>query len=238
MEDLPFWLGLAERVGGPVLELGCGTGRVLVRLAMAGHRAYGLDREWAWLAFLRKRLAQELDPGPPVFAAPRVFAADMSNFRLALRFSLILLPCNTLSTLAPQARRATLACVREHLLPGGLFAFAIPNPQVLRSLPRRGESQVEDEFQLPETGEPVQACSAWQRTRQEFLLQWHYDLLHPDGQVERLTIATRHSLAPVSAYERDLQAAGLPLVEVCGDYDGSPAGEDAPEWIGVARQSG
>ncbi len=93
---------------------------------------------------------------------------------------------------------------------------------------------MEDEFLHPETSESVQASSAWQHARRAFLLQWHYDLLHPDGQVERFTLETHHSLAPVSAYEHDLQAAGLRVIEAYGDYDGSPSGEDAPVWIGVA----
>jgi SAM-dependent methyltransferase len=166
---------------------------------------------------------------------PQVFAAEMSAFALARSFALVLLPCNTFSTLPSQARRDTLACVRRVLQPGGLFAFAIPNPHILRSLPRRGESEVEEEFLLPETGGAVQVSSAWQRDRQEFHLQWHYDLLLPDGGVERHTLATHHSLEPVSAYEHDLQAAGLQLIEAYGDFDGSPAGDEAEYWIGVAR---
>ncbi len=49
LEDLPFWLGLAATQGSPILELGCGSGRVLLPLALAGHRVLGIDND-AWNA--------------------------------------------------------------------------------------------------------------------------------------------------------------------------------------------
>ncbi|HWB68631.1 MAG TPA: class I SAM-dependent methyltransferase, partial [Solirubrobacterales bacterium] len=53
--DLPLWEELAERCEGPVLELGCGTGRVAVHLARRGHETIGLDRDRELLGALRER---------------------------------------------------------------------------------------------------------------------------------------------------------------------------------------
>jgi hypothetical protein len=92
--------------------------------------------------------------------------------------------------------------VRQHLAPGGIFAASLPNPLRLASLPARGPAEVEETFPHPRTGNPVQVSSAWQRRKDAFTLTWHYDHLLPDGQVERQTVETCHSLQPLEAYRR------------------------------------
>src|SRR4030042_1817899 len=93
-EDIPFWLDLAAHNPNSLLELGCGTGRVLFPLVQAGHDAWGLDYDFEMLSFLRSNLPAELLP------RLRVLQADFTHFRLAMRFGLILMPCNTFSTLS------------------------------------------------------------------------------------------------------------------------------------------
>lgn len=227
-EDLPFWLDLARGQFGPLLELGCGTGRVLLPLLEAGFQAYGLDSDLEMLRFLRRSLPPDQQIAPPLFLA------DMAHFRLALRFPLILLPCNTLSTLAPAERFSTLACVRSHLTPGGLFAASLPNPLVLADMPRRGAEEIEETFPHPVSGDPVQVSSAWRRSAQHFTVTWHYDHLLPNGQVERLTAQAVHSLAPPEAYYAALEGAGLAAAAVYGDFDRSPYTPESPYLILVA----
>ena len=84
-EDLSFWLELAQEQPGPLLELGCGSGRVLLPLLESGSQAYGLDNDLEMLRFLRGNLSPDSHP------APLVFQADMAHFHLALQFSLIIL---------------------------------------------------------------------------------------------------------------------------------------------------
>jgi SAM-dependent methyltransferase len=222
-EDLPFWLDLARRSGGPVLELGCGTGRVLIPLLEAGFRAVGLDSDREMLRFLHS-----LSPSAPVLQA------DMAAFHLAASFSLIILPCNTLSSLPDATRLQVYAQVADHLHPGGRFAFSIANPALLAELPEIGEPELEETLTHPYTGYPVQVSSAWRRTPERFILSWHYDHLRPDGNIDRRTIETHHSLQPVEAYQRELEAAGLHLLETWGDFDRSHFNEDSPSWITLA----
>jgi len=231
-EDLPFWLDLARQQSGPLLELGCGTGRVLLPLLEAGYRAYGLDNNLEMLRFLRRALS------PAQQSAPPLFLADMAHFRLALQFPLILLPCNTLSTLSPEQRFSTLACARAHLAPGGLFAASLPNPLILAEMPRRGPEEIEETFPHPESGDPVQVSSAWRRSSHHFTVTWHYDHLLPDGQVERLTAQAVHSLEPAAAYFAALEGAGLQEAAVYGDFDRSPYTADSPYLILVAIREG
>jgi len=77
-EDLDYWLDLAEEHGDPILELGCGTGRVLLNLARRGHAITGLDNSPDMLARLQAKLAAA--SGQHLAAAPRILAASLEDF--------------------------------------------------------------------------------------------------------------------------------------------------------------
>lgn len=227
-EDLAFWLDLAAQVGDPLLELGCGTGRVLVPLAQAGHHCIGIDRDLAMLQFLQAWIGK-LKPNP------HFFAADMTRFNLSLKFTLIILPCNTFSTLSKDDRLGCLRCVHKHLKPGGLFAVSIPNPVSLAQQPESSDSELEDEFIHPRTGNPVQVSSSWQRTKDTFRLSWTYDQLFPDGKVERLTAQTIHHIQPEADYLAEIHDAGLEIMDLYGDFNRSPYTGKSPFLISVAK---
>ncbi len=231
MEDLPFWLDLAARAGDPILELGCGTGRVLIPLAQAGHCCIGLDRDLGMLDFLQAKLVT------PSRSQPMLVAADMRRFSLAEQFSLIIIPCNTLSTLNDGELEACLTCVQRHVQPQGLFAASMPNPELLKHLPVRSRPEIEEEFTLPPSSNPVQVSSGWRRTEHEFIVTWIYDVLHPDGTIVRLTMRARHSLRPVQAYLDGFRAAGLSISDMYGDFDRSRYRDDSPSLVVVAETS-
>jgi len=230
-EDLPFWLELAARQGNPLLELGCGTGRVFLPLAKAGYQVYGLDRDPAMLAVLRLSAPTELRYGL------RLLQSDMTAFHLGIRFALILLPCNTFSTLAQPARLAALERVATHLRPGGLFVASLPNPALLKRLPATSEAELEDILSHPLDGEPVQVSSAWVRHEDLFILTWHYDHLLPDGRVERLSTRIQHHLAPVDAYLAELRLAGLGVTGVYGNFDWSPYDAGSSPYLILAAMA-
>lgn len=114
--DLPLWEELADATGGPVLDLGCGTGRVALHLARRGHTVLGLDRDPELLAALVKR-ASDL----PVEAE----RGDAAGFALGTEFGLALAPMQLLQLLSAEQRAGYLRCVASHLRPGGLAAAAI-----------------------------------------------------------------------------------------------------------------
>jgi SAM-dependent methyltransferase len=228
LEDLPFWLELAMRQGSPILELGCGSGRVLLPLARAGYHVTGLERDADMLCVLRENL------DPSLVGRVALVQGDMAAFELGRRFSLITMPCNTFTTLSKAQRRATLDRVCRHLEPDGLFAASLPNPAVLLRLPRHGEPEVEESFPHPLDGEPVQVSSGWDRREQSLTIHWHYDHLLPDGRVERVSMQASHGLAPTEVYLAELVEAGLDLVERYGDFDRSPYSLDAPSLILLA----
>ena len=116
-EDLPLWRALAGEAGGAVLDVGAGTGRVSLDLAARGVAVVALDAEAALLEALAHRAA-----GLPV----ETVAADARAFDLGRRFSLVLVPMQTLQLLGgPSGRAAFLRCALDHLEPGGLLAAAL-----------------------------------------------------------------------------------------------------------------
>lgn len=115
--DLPLWEELAERTGGPILELGCGTGRVALHLARRGHEVVGLDHDPELLAVLEQRAE-----GLPA----RTVAADAREFELDREVALALAPTHLLQLLpGGEDRLASLRRIARHLAPGGLLAAAI-----------------------------------------------------------------------------------------------------------------
>jgi SAM-dependent methyltransferase len=229
MEDLPFWLNLAARQGSPLLELGCGTGRLLIPLAQAGFKTLGMDYDPDMLRYLKKNI--------PLAAGcePLLILADISHFSLGKQFPLVILPCNTYSTLPEVSRRDCLRCVHQVLQPGGLFAASLPNPALLKSLPAHADIELEDEFSHPITGNPVQVSSAWQRTGKTFTVTWIYDHLFADGHVERHKQKASHYLIPVDEYAVEIQAAGMKIRAMYGDFDRSTYAADSPLLILLAE---
>jgi SAM-dependent methyltransferase len=115
--DLPLWERLAAEAGGPILDLGCGTGRVALHLARRGHRVVGIDVDAGLVAATNERAG-----GLPVEAV----TADAREFELAERFPLVLGPMQLVQLLGgPDGIARCLDRVAAHLGEGGRAAFAI-----------------------------------------------------------------------------------------------------------------
>jgi hypothetical protein len=188
----------------------------------------GVDHDPDMLRFLQANIGSEITP------APMLIVADLSGYNLAVEFPLIILPCNTFSTLQVNERMNCLECVCKHLKSGGLFAVSIPNPELLMELPAKAEAEVEDEFTHPLTGNPVQVSSSWQRTMHTFNVTWIYDQLLPDGRIERLKIATVHQLIPTDTYLDEIRRVGMKVTGMYGDFDLSAYHENSPYLICLA----
>jgi SAM-dependent methyltransferase len=125
--DLPLWESLAGERSARVLDLGCGTGRVALALAGAGHAVCGLDLDQALLDSLEER-ARAAAPAADAARARgelRTVRADARGFDLGERFDLVLAPMQLAQLLDRPGRAGMLAAVERHLAPGGRAALAL-----------------------------------------------------------------------------------------------------------------
>jgi len=134
--DIAAHVEAAKAAGGPVLEVCCGSGRVLLPMLAAGVDADGLDAEPAMLAALRAKLAER-----PFKAG--VFEGDMRDFTLPRRYAQILIAFNSfLHNLTQDDQLATLRCCREHLETEGALRLAVFHPAADKLLELSGEGKV------------------------------------------------------------------------------------------------
>lgn len=226
LEDLPFWQNLAAQYGSPILELGCGTGRVTLPLLRHGFDITGIDMDPDMLSILKNEIKSE--------ESPEILQEDFTALNLTKKFPLIIMPCNTYSTLAQEDRHAVIERVIEHLKPHGIFAFSMPNPAWMGDLPAEAEPEIEEIFVIPKSGDAVQVSSAWQNDGKVVKVFWHYDKLLPDGQVERITAKTTHQLTSAYEYLTELKQKNFTL-KIYGGFDRSPYSPDADYLIIVAK---
>ena len=127
MGDTSFYLREAKKARGPVLEVGCGTGRVYLPLLEVGVDAYGIDISRNMLRVLEKKAAAS-------GFSPKIKLADMRNFRLPRKFALIIVPYRAfLHNLTVQDQLDSLNCMRRHLAPGGklMINFFYPSHEII-----------------------------------------------------------------------------------------------------------
>ena len=230
--DLPLLRQMAQVANRPILELGCGTGRILLPLAQAGYTITGLDNSATMLALLRRKLAQE-----PKTVQNRVtiFPGDMTNFDMENgRFALTIIPYNTLLHLQPRQVRQTFVCISKHLHGNGRLLIDLVNPFAIAQTPNDRMVTLERTFTDPATGHIVaQFASNWlDDDKQQLHITWLYDSSPATGGTIQRTIAQfdYHYLFP-HQLEMLLRQTGFQLQEIWGDYDQSPFDEDSPRLI-------
>jgi len=224
-DDLAFYRGLADEEGGPVLELGAGSGRVTAALARAGHEVLAVEPSAAMRARGRARLAS-------LGLAERVtwLDADMRTLELGRRVPLVAAPFHALmhlDTLADQD--AALGAARRHLTPGGAFATDVYVP---RFTP---DGVVRVEPLGPDLGGEL---LVWQRhdpLAQVLVTEHRLDQVDAEGRVRRRRATLRQRYFQRFELERALRAAGFGQVRCFGGFDRGPVTEDATTWAFVAR---
>ncbi len=232
-EDLDFWLDLAETFDGPILELGCGTGRVLLNLARRGHAVTGLDNSPEMLARLRAKLAAA--SGRHLAAPPTVVQASLDDFELGQTFGLALTPFNTfMHLLTPEAQLAALTRIRRHLAAGGGLALDLPNPGEVYAAQEQG---VTLERTFADGDRTVQQFTsvALDRAAQVARITWLYDSTGPAGDVQRTIIPLTLRYTFPGEMRLLLERCGLALEHLYGDYDRSPYADGAPRLLVLAR---
>jgi len=226
---IDWFRAIARRTGGPILELGCGTGRVAIPLAQDGHDVVGLDRSPAMLARAERHARRE-------GVTLRLVVGDMRSFSFSEAFPLIAIPFNTFLMLTPDDRWACLARVREHLAPTGLLAVDCfqPDPELI--VDKDGGVREEWTRRDVESGRDVTKFSSSRANVDQVDLRWWFEELDDEGHVTRWQRATTLHYLYRREAELLFSAAGFDLDALHGDYDGSPAGSASPKLLVVARR--
>jgi SAM-dependent methyltransferase len=221
--DIPygrdFYVGLARKANGPVLDIACGTGRILVPCLQAGVDIEGLDLFEPMLKTLRAKAAA-------LGLSPRLHQADMSDFALPRRFGLIMIPFNAfIHNMTQEAQIRCLQLCREHLLPDGKLTFDtfFPSPEIV-GVPANTRV-LEGEVPHPQTGLPIRMYDtrSFDRVAQTQHSLNEIELLNADGGVQtvhRSEISSRYIYKNEMALL--LRVAGFARWEICRDFDGRP----------------
>jgi len=224
--DVTFYTELAVLSGGPVLELGCGTGRVLCEIERRGIACEGLDSSEAMLAALRKRR--------PELSLVR---SQMQKFELPGRkFALIFSAFRAFQHLyTVEDQLACLAAVRSHLVPGGVLAFDVFRPNLARMALVSEPEQPDLRYRLG--ADEVVRYVTIQRDLplQLMTLDMRFERTAPDGSVrndhERIHMRWFH------AYELEhlLHRAGFTDVAIHGDFARGPVRAESADFVVFAR---
>jgi SAM-dependent methyltransferase len=233
-DDIPFYLELAAECGGPVLELGCGSGRTLVPLAEAGYEVVGLDSSAEMLNRARERLQ-----GSPARDRVRLVQGDMTAFDLGMTFNLITVPFHTwLHLTTDQAQVDALRCIRRHLDLRGLLVIHLPAPATIVDAEHDGALVLEQTLTDPETGEMVLQFSSTRLDRhaQLYYVTWIYDRVGADGAVRRQVLPMTLHYLYFHQIDFWLGRIDFKVNEVWGDYDRAPYDDDSEHLIVVAAK--
>ena len=238
-KDVDFYVDLATESGGSVLELGCGTGRVLIPTARAGVAVTGIDLSEHMLEICRSKLAQEADDVP---ARARTELGDIRDFELGTTFALVTVPFRPFQHLITvEEQLACLSAVHRHLAPGGRLALDVFNPNLSRLLEDSGREIEESGPQGMPDGRTVARkyrLDSIDLDGQIQHMELIYDITHPDGREERTVHAFPFRYFFRYEVEHLLARAGFEIEALYGDFDRSPVGsKSAGELIFVPRKS-
>lgn len=232
-DDVRYYVELAKRVGGPVLELACGAGRISLPIARAGIDVVGLDASPQMLAYAVERTARL-----PKSAQKRLrfVPGDIRSFRLGRRFPLVLCAFNSVQHLYGRFDvERFLQRVRAHLAPGGLFAFDVLMPEPEFQVMKPGKRWARSPFTHPVSKIRYEYTEAYAHDPIAQVLHIDIRLAHPTDPAEDIEMLVSHRQFYPQELEALLHWGGLSIVERTGDFDGSALGPSSPSQVIVCR---
>jgi SAM-dependent methyltransferase len=224
--DLAFYRMLAGERGGPILDAGCGTGRLLVPLARDGHRVVGLDRAAPMLARAAWRIGRA---GAAVRDRVLLARGDLTALPARRRrFALVIAAFHTVQHCESDAALAAfLRAAAAALIPGGWLAFDTFAPS-RRFLERTGPSGV-TRFRHPRTGRPTayQEVHTVEPGPDGPILAMRFLYRSPGRGGPGRALALRHRLFSPADVDRALRRARLTPIAAWSGFDGAPLADAA-----------
>jgi len=236
--DLDFFKDYAKKANGKILELACGTGRVLIPLAQAGYKITGIDLSTHMLDICRRKLAEQ-----PADIKKRVnlVQANMADFKLKEKFALAIIPGRSFQILiSPKDQESCLHLIAAHLVPYGRLIINVFNPKFPRLFDPQylQERQTRTNITLSD-GRNVRVFDrivAYHKNEQYNDVEEIYYVHHPDGKEERLVQSFPFHYFFRYEMEHLLRLCGFKVIELFGNFDKSPLSDDSPEMIFVAEK--
>ena len=230
--DVAFWRRLAGGAGGPVLELGCGTGRVSLPLARAGVNLVGIDRSAPMLDHARRRITKS--PTRQIAKSLRLVRGDIRTLPFEDgAFPMVLAPYGILQSLIrPRDLTATLASVARVLVGGGTFGI-----DLVPDVPKWREYENRVQLRGRAGGARLTLIETVRQDPKRHLTTFEQKYVEQRGGKTRehcfdLTFRT----LSVRQMTRQLERAGFRIEAVLGDYRGRPWDDRADVWIILAKK--
>jgi SAM-dependent methyltransferase len=234
--DLFMYQQFASRCGSPILELGCGTGRVLLPLARQGYEITGVDLSQPMLEMARRKVAAE-----NLSELVTLSQQDMRELELAGRFNMAFAAINSfMHLLNTDDQLAALARIRHHLNPGGLLLLDLFNPDLSRLLEARGQVGLAKVMTDPDTGHRLMRFHSDKVDlgQQTIHVTFVMDELDAEGSLKRTLFP--FSIRYLFRFELELllRHAGFEVEAIYGSYDLDEYSGDSPKMIAVASRQG
>jgi SAM-dependent methyltransferase len=237
--DAPFYFDLARESGGPVLEIGCGTGRVLLPIARAGIQIHGLDQSAAMLAVLKEKIARE-----PIETRRLItlHQGDMRRARLPHEFPLVIMPFRPFQHMHTQEDQiAALRTASIHLTGNGRFAFDVFYPKFDSLLSGIGEERFEMEWPIEgKSGQIIRRYyrkDAIDKIHQEFLGTFIYRAFDGDRVIHEETAPLRMTWYLYPELRALFRLAQLEPVAEFGSFAKAPLDNSSNEMIFILRRA-
>ncbi len=231
-EDLSLYSNFAELCGSPLLELACGSGRLLLPLAREGYELTGVDNSASML-----KLAQEALQRAGVETRCKLVQQDMRYLNLGQKFRLAFIALGSFGhVLTRQEQRQTLAAVHQHLTPGGKFILDISNADVRYMQDLSGQVLHQGTWERDDGTLLTHFVSPASSPSRHLLELMHFYEEHRQSEaVHRTTIRTYLYLFQHSEVELLLEEAGFTITDVYGDYELNAYAHDSPRMIFITE---
>jgi SAM-dependent methyltransferase len=240
-DDIEIYRALASASDGPVLELACGTGRICIPLAAAGHRVTGVDRDRFMLDRARETWRRRINDGAATPTGQlELVRGDITTLRLGQRFDLVILGFNSLLLLAgPGQRAAALATMSQHLNGDGRAVIDIAQPSD-EDLQLYDGRVIEDWAKVDRaTGDRVakSTIATYDPSDRRAAIRTIYDIEPLSGPARRLERVDEIALVSRAQLRAELEVAGLQVQSELGDIGTTEPQVDRDRWTVIAALS-
>ena len=241
--EAEFYVGQAKRIGKPTLEIGCGTGRIAIPIALSGVDVVGLDNSRGMLEQCQRKYHQvSADTSARLF----LVQADMRAFAFAQQFELIIMPYRTfMHCQSPDDQRACLRAIREHLVPGGLLILNVWAARPTAIAPHTGLAaghvRLAGQHRLPDDeGNLLHFFSSRYDEYLQELRETHFMVITDTEGVTQYTQTLTMNRTWLTRREMEhlVRAEGYEAQALFGDFDCRPFTASSSEMIWVLRNNG